>query len=65
LKEAAGFYTDLEKLLAGQTDAKSRKTLAEGYFHLGELTAKIGSKPEALAVHRTWRAAWTASVNCC
>jgi serine/threonine-protein kinase len=52
LKEAAGFYSDLEKLLAGQTDAKSRKLLAEGYFQLGELTDKIGSKPEALATHR-------------
>src|SRR6185437_16132508 len=52
LKEAAGFYADLEKLLAGQTDAKSRKTLADGYFQLAELTDKIGSKPEALAAHR-------------
>jgi tetratricopeptide (TPR) repeat protein len=52
LKEAAGFYADLEKLLAGQTDAKSRKALAAAYFQLGELTDKIGSKPEALAVHR-------------
>ncbi len=52
LKEAAGFYADLEKLLAGETDAKSRKALAAGYFELGELTNKIGSKPEALAVHR-------------
>ena len=30
-------------------DAKSRRTLADGYFQLGELTDKIGSKPEALA----------------
>jgi serine/threonine-protein kinase len=52
LKEAAGFYADLEKLLAGQTDAKSRKALAAAYFQLGELTDRIGSKPEALAVHR-------------
>jgi tetratricopeptide (TPR) repeat protein len=52
LKEAAGFYGDLEKLLAGQTDAKSRKALAAAYFQLGELTGKIGSKAEALAVHR-------------
>jgi tetratricopeptide (TPR) repeat protein len=52
LKEAAAFYADLEKLLAGQTDDPSRKALAEGYFQLGELTADIGSKPEALAVHR-------------
>jgi tetratricopeptide (TPR) repeat protein len=52
LKEAAGFYADLEKLLAGQTDAKSRKALAAAYFQLGELTDKIGDKREALAVHR-------------
>ena len=52
LKEAAGFYADLEKLLAGQTDAKSRQALAAAYFELGELTHKIGDKKEALAVHR-------------
>jgi tetratricopeptide (TPR) repeat protein/tRNA A-37 threonylcarbamoyl transferase component Bud32 len=52
LKEAAGFYADLEKLLAGQTDAKSHKALAVAYFQLGELTDKIGDKKEALAVHR-------------
>ena len=52
LKEAAGFYADLEKLLAGQTDAKSRKVLADGYTQLGELTDKIGDQREALAVHR-------------
>jgi tetratricopeptide (TPR) repeat protein len=52
LKAAAGFYTDLEKLLAGQTDAKSRQALAAAYFQLGELTDKIGDRKEALAVHR-------------
>jgi tetratricopeptide (TPR) repeat protein len=52
LKEAKGFYEDLEKLLEGQTDAKSRKALAAAYFELGELTDKIGDKTEALAVHR-------------
>jgi tetratricopeptide (TPR) repeat protein len=52
LKEAAGFYADLEKLLAWQTDAKSRQALAAAYFQLGELTDKIGDKQEALAVHR-------------
>jgi tetratricopeptide (TPR) repeat protein len=52
LKEAAGFYTDLEKLLAGQTDTKSRKALAAAYVQLGDLTAKIGDLKEALAVHR-------------
>jgi tetratricopeptide (TPR) repeat protein len=52
LKEAADFYAELEKLLAGKTDAKSRKLLADGYFQLAELTDKIGDKKEALAVHR-------------
>jgi serine/threonine-protein kinase len=52
LKEAAGFYAELENLLAGKTDAKSRKLLADSYFQLGELTAKIGDKKEALAVQR-------------
>ncbi|MFN7874721.1 MAG: tetratricopeptide repeat protein [Pirellula sp.] len=52
LKEAAGFYGDLEKLLEGQVDSKSRKLLADGYFQLGDLTSKIGDQPAALAVHR-------------
>jgi tetratricopeptide (TPR) repeat protein len=52
LKQAAAFYAELEKLLAGQTDARSRKALAAGYFQLAELTQMIGSKPEALALHR-------------
>jgi serine/threonine protein kinase/tetratricopeptide (TPR) repeat protein len=51
LKEAAGFYANLEKLLAGHTDAKSRKSLAAAYFQLGDLTNKIGDRKEALAVH--------------
>jgi hypothetical protein len=52
LKEAARFYSDLEKLLAGKTDAKPRKLLAEGYSQLGELTEKVGDQQEALAVQR-------------
>jgi tetratricopeptide (TPR) repeat protein/tRNA A-37 threonylcarbamoyl transferase component Bud32 len=52
LKRAADFYTDLEKLLAVQTDAKSRKALAAAYSQLGELIDKIGTKPEAISVHR-------------
>jgi tetratricopeptide (TPR) repeat protein len=52
LKAAADFYTDLEKLLVGQTDAGSRRTLAAAYFQLGELTNKIAFMPEALAIHR-------------
>ncbi len=50
LREAAGFYGDLEKLLEGQTDTKSRKLLAAGYYQLGDLTNKIGESPKALAV---------------
>jgi serine/threonine protein kinase/tetratricopeptide (TPR) repeat protein len=52
LGAAAGFYRELETLLADQTDAKSRSALADGYFRLGELTSKIGDKSEALAVYR-------------
>jgi serine/threonine-protein kinase len=51
LRGAAGFYTKLEGLLAGQTDRPSRTALARAYNELAELTDKIGSKPEALAVH--------------
>jgi eukaryotic-like serine/threonine-protein kinase len=51
LKEAAGFYADLEKLLAGQTDSRSRKALAAAYFQLGELQGKFGDTSEALAIH--------------
>jgi serine/threonine protein kinase/tetratricopeptide (TPR) repeat protein len=52
LKEAAGFYAELEKLLAGQTDAKSRKALADGYYQLGKLTGALGDYKEELVVLR-------------
>ena len=52
LNEAAGFYSELEKLLAGQTDAKSKKALAKGYFQIAELTYKIGNLTTALEVQR-------------
>src|SRR5205814_8489979 len=52
LNEAARFYADLDKLLAGQTDAKSRKTLAKGYDQLADLTAKIGDQAQALEFYR-------------
>ncbi len=52
LKQAAGFYSELRGLIEAQTDAESRRLLADGYFQLGELTAKIGESPEALRVHR-------------
>jgi tetratricopeptide (TPR) repeat protein len=52
LKEAKRFYEQLEMLLAGQTDTKSRQALSAAYYQLAELTRKIGSRPEALAIHR-------------
>jgi tetratricopeptide (TPR) repeat protein len=52
LKEAAGFYAELERLLEAQLDAKSRKTLAEGYSQLAELTTKISDQKDALELHR-------------
>jgi tetratricopeptide (TPR) repeat protein len=52
LEEAARFYGDLEKLLEGQVDPKSRRLLAAGYFQLANLTEKIGDNSQALAVHR-------------
>jgi serine/threonine-protein kinase len=52
LRSAAEFYEKLEKLLQGRSDRPSRAILAQSYFELGELTEKIGIKPEALAVHR-------------
>ena len=52
LAGAKDFYGRLEKLLADQPDARSRRALGEAYYQLGEVTAQVGSKPEALAVHR-------------
>ena len=46
LREAAAFYGDLETLLEGQTDTRSRKLLAAGYHQLGDLTDKIGESSE-------------------
>jgi tetratricopeptide (TPR) repeat protein/tRNA A-37 threonylcarbamoyl transferase component Bud32 len=51
LRGAADFYGKLEGLLKGQTDSKSRAALGKAYEELGDLTGKIGKKPEALAVH--------------
>jgi tetratricopeptide (TPR) repeat protein len=52
LKSAAGFYEKLENLLKSQTDRGSQAILAQSYFELGELTAKIDRQTNALAVHR-------------
>ena len=40
------------ELLTAQPDRASREAMANAYFELGELTEKIASKEEALAVHR-------------
>ena len=52
LQEAARFYGKLQEILQDQPDASSQRALAESYFLLGELTAKIGSRDEAEALHR-------------
>ena len=52
LKGAADFYGKLESLLKSQPDRASRAAMGNAYFELGELTAKIGNKTGALAVHK-------------
>jgi tetratricopeptide (TPR) repeat protein len=52
LQGAADFYGKLESQLKDRHDPASRAALGRAYFELGELTGKIGSKEEALAVHR-------------
>jgi eukaryotic-like serine/threonine-protein kinase len=52
LRGAVEFYGKLEKLLEGQSDARSRRALGAAYYQVGNLIEKIGSKPEALKVHR-------------
>ena len=52
LQGAADFYGKLEKLLEGQADPASRKSLGQAYFDLGALTWTIGDKPKALEAHR-------------
>jgi tetratricopeptide (TPR) repeat protein len=52
LLQASAFYGKLQKLLEGQPDAASQRELAEAYFLLADLTGKIGTAKEALALHR-------------
>ena len=52
LRGATDFYRRLEVLLAGQADHRSRAGLGQAYHDIGELTAQIGSQPEALAALR-------------
>jgi tetratricopeptide (TPR) repeat protein len=52
LRQPVEFYRELGVQLEGQTDRPSRRALAQAYHQLGGLTAKVGSKEEALADHR-------------
>ncbi len=52
LRGARGFYQRLEALLEGQKDRESRLALGRAYRDVGELTSLIGSREEAVAVHR-------------
>jgi tetratricopeptide (TPR) repeat protein len=52
LESAASFYRELEGLLANETDAKSRKALADGYYQLGGLAERISDQQAALAVYQ-------------
>src|SRR5262249_17321610 len=52
LKSAADFYGKLGALLGKETDAASRRALAQANFELAELTAKVGRAEDALAAHR-------------
>jgi eukaryotic-like serine/threonine-protein kinase len=52
LGSARDFYGRLGALLKGRSDRLSRQALATSYHELGDLTARIASIEEALAVHR-------------
>jgi eukaryotic-like serine/threonine-protein kinase len=52
LRGAREFYHRLEALLEGQGDRESRLALGRAYSDVAELTALIGSREEALTVHR-------------
>ena len=48
LKGATEFCERLEALLNGQPDSRSRAALGKAFHDIGELTARIGSQPEAI-----------------
>ncbi|QEH36904.1 Serine/threonine-protein kinase PknD [Aquisphaera giovannonii] len=50
LRGAAEFYGKIGRLLESQPDRSSRASLAGAYEELGDLTERIGDKPEALAL---------------
>src|SRR5262249_61123422 len=57
LKSAADFYGKLSALLGKETEFAARRALHQANFELGELTAKVGRKEDALAAHRAVLAA--------
>jgi serine/threonine protein kinase/tetratricopeptide (TPR) repeat protein len=57
LKSASDFYGKLSTVLGKETDVTSRGALAKSNFELAELTAKVGSKADALGAHRAVLAA--------
>ncbi len=58
LRSAREFYERLERSLATQTDLRSRVALARAYTEIGRLTARIGSKVDALAAYRRSADVW-------
>jgi tetratricopeptide (TPR) repeat protein len=52
LRGARVFFGELEAQLKGQTDRRSRGELVQAYDELAALTDQIGSKAEALDLHR-------------
>jgi eukaryotic-like serine/threonine-protein kinase len=52
LKQAADFYSQLDKVLADQPDTESRRALSNAYSQLGTLTMEIGSPPEAIELQQ-------------
>jgi serine/threonine-protein kinase len=52
LRDAVDFYRKLESLLSGQPDTRSRRALGKAYEEVAELTSKVGSMPQALAIQQ-------------
>ena len=52
LKKAKEFYQKLEDKLKDQSDVGSKQALGRALYELGELTSKVGGKPEAIASHQ-------------
>ena len=52
LKSASDFYGKLGSLLGKETDAASRRALAQSNFELANLTQLVGRNEHALAAHR-------------